>query len=117
MRSKVGVRMSQEPYLDVPCPPGFEHFIPASSSAKQRQPEVKQKMVQDHESLSFRIDFLNEAILIGYDGTNMPYVMFYNKIISLLARCPYSDGKLPLFRGACLHTAAQTIAVVISRSS
>ena len=34
--------------------------------------------------------------------------------MNLLARCPYSDRKLPLLRAACLHTAAQTIAVVIS---
>ena len=45
----------------------------------------------------------------------MPYVMFYNQIINLLARCPYSNRKLPLLRAACfLYTAAQTIAVVIS---
>ena len=71
-------------------------------------------MMQDHESLRSRKDFLDEAILIGYDGTNMPYVIFYNQIMNLLARCPYSDRTLPLLRAACLHTAAQTIAVVIS---
>ena len=71
-------------------------------------------MSKDHESLRSRKDFLDEAVLIVYDGTNMPYVMFYNQIINLLARCPYSDRKLPLLRAACLHTAAQTIAVVIS---
>ena len=44
----------------------------------------------------------------------MPYVMFYNQIMNLLARCPYSDWKLLLLRAAYLHTAAQTIAVLIS---
>ena len=44
----------------------------------------------------------------------MPYVMFYNQIMNLLARYPYSDRKLPLLGAACLHRAAQTIAVVIS---
>ena len=45
----------------------------------------------------------------------MPYVMFYNQIINLLARCPYLNRKLPLLRAACfLYTAAKTIAVVIS---
>ena len=70
-------------------------------------------MVQDHESLSSRKDFLDEVILIGYDGINMPYIMFYNQIMNLLARCPYSDRKLPLLRAVCVHTAAQTIVVVI----
>ena len=71
-------------------------------------------MIQDHESLRSRKDFLDEAVLIGYDGTNTPYVMFYNQIMNLLARCPYSDRKLPLLRAACLHTASQTNAVFIS---
>ena len=30
MRSKVSDRMSQERYRDIPCPPGYEHFIPSS---------------------------------------------------------------------------------------
>ena len=34
--------------------------------------------------------------------------------MNLLARCPYLYKKLPLLRAACLHTDAQTIAVVIS---
>ena len=86
MRSKVGDGRIQEPYRDIPCPPGYEHFIPASIKNKQRQPEVKQEMMQDHELLRSRKDFLDEAILIGYDGTNMPYVMFYNQIMYLLAK-------------------------------
>ena len=40
--------------------------------------------------------------------------MFYYQIMNLLARCPYSDRKLPLLRAACSHTTGQTIAVVIS---
>ena len=114
MRPKVSDRMSQERYRDITCAPGYEYFIPSSIKNKQRQPEVKQEMIQDHESLRSRKDFLDEAVLIGYEGTNMPYVMFYNQIMNLLARCSYSDRKLPLLRAACLHTAAQTIAVVIS---
>ena len=78
MRPKVSDRMSQERFRDITCPPGYEHFIPSSIKNKQRQPEVKQEMIQDHESLRPRKDFLDEAVLIGYDGTNMPYVMFYN---------------------------------------
>ena len=37
--------------------------------------------------------------------------------MNLLDWCPYSDRKLPVLRAACLHTAAQTIAVVISNTS
>ena len=114
MRSKVSDRISQERYRDIPCSPGYKHFIPASVKNKQKQPEVKQEMIQDHVSLRSCKDFLDEAVLIGYDETNMPYVMFYNKIMNLLARCPYSDRKLPILRAACLNAASQIIAVVIS---
>ena len=62
MRSKVSDRMSQERCRDIPCPPGYEHFIPASIKNKQRQPEVKQEMTQDHESFRSRKDFLDEAV-------------------------------------------------------
>ena len=54
MRSKVSDRMSQERYRDISCPPGYEYFILASIKNKQRQPEVKQEMIQDHESLKSR---------------------------------------------------------------
>ena len=37
--------------------------------------------------------------------------------MNLLARCPYSNRKLPLLKAACVHTAAQTIAVVICDTS
>ena len=57
MRSKVSDRMSQERYRDIPCPPRYEYFIPAYIKNKQRQPEVKQEMIQDHESLRSRKDF------------------------------------------------------------
>ena len=100
MRPKISDRMSQERYRDITYPPGYEHFIPASIKNKQRQPKVKQEMIQDHESLRSRKDFLDEAVLIGYEGTNMPNVMFYNQIMNLLARYPYSDRKLPLLRAA-----------------
>ena len=60
MRSKVSDRMSQERYQDITCPPGYEHLIPASTKSKQKQPEVKQEMMQNHESLRSRKDFLDE---------------------------------------------------------
>ena len=54
--------------------------------------------------------------MIGYDETNTPYIMFYNQIMNLLNRCYYSDRKLALLRAACVRTAAQTIAVVMSNT-
>ena len=57
---------------------------------------------------------MDEALLIDYDGFNMPYVLFKNQIINLMERCPYPDRKLPLLRAACVRAAAHTIAVVIS---
>ena len=76
---------------------------------------MKREAYQDQQTASSRKDpFLDDTILIGYDGTNMPYVMFYNQIINLMARCPYPDIKLILLRSSCVHTAAQNIAMVIS---
>ena len=75
---------------------------------------VPRRAYTDHEPVSSRKDFLDEAVLIGYDGSNMPYVMFYNQIMNLTKRCPYPDRKLPLLRAACVRTAAHTIAIVIS---
>ena len=69
---------------------------------------------QEPEPPCSRKDFLNEALLIGYDGTNIPCIMFYNQITNLLNRCYYSHRKLASLRAACVRTAAQTIAVVIS---
>ena len=69
---------------------------------------------QGPEPICSRRNFLDETVLIGYDGTNMPYIMFYNQIMNLLYRCYYSDRKLALLRAACVRTAAQTIDVVIS---
>ena len=57
---------------------------------------------------------MDEALLIGYDGSNMPYVMFKNQIMNLMERCPYPDRKLPLLRAACVQAVAHTIAVVVS---
>ena len=31
-----------------------------------------------HEPPSSHTDFLDDALVIGYDGSNMPYVMFKN---------------------------------------
>ena len=69
---------------------------------------------QGYEPASSRKDFLDEAVLISCDGTNMSYVMFYNQIINQKARCSYPYRKLPLLLALCVRTAAQTIAVIVS---
>ena len=118
---------------NVSCPPGFEGINPAPcthfpevgtgiSSTRDNafiesdhmRPQVIRHNEQARALDGSRKDFLDEAVLIGYDGTNMPYVMFYNQIMNLMVRCPYSDRKLPILRAACVRSAAQTIGVVIS---
>ena len=44
---------------------------------------------QSSEPPSSRKDFLNDAVVFGYDGSNTLYVMFHNKIMNLLNRCYY----------------------------
>ena len=80
----------------------------------QSRTQEKQDLGHPLEPPSSRKDFLDEALLIGYDGSNMPYVMFKNQIMNLMERCPYPDRKLPLLHPACVWAAAHTIAVVIS---
>ena len=118
---------------NVSCPPGFEGINPAPcthfpevgtgiSSTRDNafiesdhmRPQVIRHNEQARALDGSRKDFLDEAVLIGYDGTNMPYVMFYNQIMNLMVRCSYPDRKLPILRAACVRSAAQTIAVVIS---
>ena len=118
---------------NVSCPPGFEGINPAPcthfpevgtgiSSTRDNafiesdhmRPQVIRHNEQARALDGSRKDFLDEAVLIGYDGTNMPYVMFYNQIMNLMVRCPYPDRKLTILRAACVRSAAQTIAVVIS---
>ena len=53
------------------------------------------------------------AVSIGYNVTNMPYVMLYNQIINLMAQCPYPNRKLPLMRASWVRTSAHIIAVVM----
>ena len=77
--------------------------------ANQSQTQEKQELGHPLEPPSSRKDFLDEALLIGYDGSNMPHVMFKNQIMNLMERCPYPDRKLPLLRAACVRAAAQLL--------
>ena len=97
-----------------PIPFGYAAEVGHGTSETQRQHGITREIHQGPETLCSRKDFLDEAVLIGYDGTNMPYVMFYNQIMNLLNRCYFSDRKLALLRAPCVRMAAQTVAVVIS---
>ena len=61
--------------------------------ANQSRTQEKQELGHPHEPPSSRKDFLDEAVLIGYDGSNMPYVMFKNQIMKLMERCPYPAAR------------------------
>ena len=123
-RVKTQLSMPGDQGREQRCPPGFEGVTPIpygyaaevddGISGTQRQHDMTREILQGPEPPCSRKDFLDEAVLIGYDGTNMPYIMFYYQIMNLLNRCYYSDRKLALLRAACVRTAAQTIAVVIS---
>ena len=92
-RVKTELSMPGDQRREQRCSPGFERVtpIPYSYSAEvdhdtsetQRQHGMIRKIHQGPEPSCSRKDFLDEAVLIGYDGTNMPYVMFYNQILNL----------------------------------
>ena len=123
-RVKTELSMPGDRGRDQRCPPGFEGVTPIlhgyaaevghGTSETQRQHGMTREIHQGPVPLCSRKDFLDEAVLISYDRTNTPYIMFYNQIINLLNRCYYSDRKLALLRAACVRMTAKTIAVVIS---
>ena len=109
------------------CPSGFEGVTPIPysyaaevghvTSATQRQHSMTREVHQGSEPPCSRKNFLDEAVLIGYDGTNMPYVMFYNQIMNLLNRCYYSDRKLALlllFLNRCYYS-ERKLALLLQR--
>ena len=128
---KVKVDSGQRNGGSISCPPGLERITPnpfwniaqegtgmsrsqVLRHANQSRTQEKQELGHPLEPFSSRKDFLDEALLIGYDGSNMPNVMFKNQIMNLMERCPYPDRKLPLLHAACVRAAAHTNAVVIS---
>ena len=58
--------------------------------------------------------FMDKAALIGYDGANMPFIFFRNRIYGLMDSGPFEGARLTLLQAACARTAAQTIANLIS---
>ena len=57
---------------------------------------------------------MNKAALIGYDGANMPFIFFKNRINALMDSCPFEGARLTLLQAACARTASQTIANLTS---
>ena len=53
--------------------------------------------------------FTDKAALIGYDGANMPFIYFKNRINALVDNCPFDGACLPLLQAACVRTSTQTI--------
>ena len=58
--------------------------------------------------------FMDKAALIGYDGANMPFIFFKNRIYALMDSCPFEGVRLTLLQAACAGTAAQMIANLTS---
>ena len=50
--------------------------------------------------------FMDKAALIGYDGANMPFIFFKNRIYALMDSCPFEGVRLTLLQAACAGTAA-----------
>ena len=44
--------------------------------------------------------FMDKAALIGYDGVNMPFIFFKNRINALMDSCPFERARLILLQAA-----------------
>ena len=53
--------------------------------------------------------FLVKAALIQYDGSNMAFIFFKNRIEALINECPSKGMKLMLLETACVKSASQII--------
>ena len=58
--------------------------------------------------------FMDKAALIGYDGANMFFIFFKNRIYALMDSCSFKSARLTLLQAACARTAAQMIANLTS---
>ena len=54
--------------------------------------------------------FIDKALLINYNGSNMPYIFFHNRIKALMDSCPFENSRLTLLQAACVGLAGQNIA-------
>ena len=49
--------------------------------------------------------FIDKASLINYNGSNMPYIFFHNRIKALMDSCPFENSRLTLLQAACIGLA------------
>ena len=47
--------------------------------------------------------FMDKAALIGYDGANMPFIFFKNRIYALIDSCPFEGARLTLLQQLVLE--------------
>ena len=57
--------------------------------------------------------FFDKATLIGYNGSNMPFIFFKNRINALMDVCPFKNLHLTLLGCSCVGLAGQTIANIV----
>ena len=58
--------------------------------------------------------FLDKATLIGYNGSNMPFIFFRNRINALMDVFPFKNSHLTLLGCSCVGLAGQTIANIVA---
>ena len=58
--------------------------------------------------------FIDKASLINYNGSNMPYIFFHNRIKALMDSCPFKNSRLTLLQAACVGLAGQNIANLVA---
>ena len=58
--------------------------------------------------------FIDKASLINYNGSNMPYIFFHNRIKALMDNCPFENSRLTLLQAACVGLAGQNISNLVA---
>ena len=58
--------------------------------------------------------FIDKASLINYNGSNIPYIFFHNRIKALMDSCPFENSRLTLLQAACVGLAGQNIANLVA---
>ena len=58
--------------------------------------------------------FIDKASLINYNGSNMPYIFFHNRIKALMDSCPFENSRLTLLQAACVGLAGQNISNLVA---
>ena len=60
------------------------------------------------------LTFIDKASLINYNGSNMPYMFFHNRIKALMDSCPFENSRLTLLQAACVGLAVQNISNLVA---